>query len=103
MVPQASLTGYVPGRRARGPGRADEDSLVRDDHWDLLMGDLERNEPVFVLDTSPTGLHGWGRYPMTAFPRLERFVKDSYRAVAAVDRAWVWRRRGCEGEGTPTR
>jgi 4-amino-4-deoxy-L-arabinose transferase-like glycosyltransferase len=96
VVPQASLTGYVPGRRAREPGATDTAPLVRSDHWDLLMMDLERRPPVFVLDTSPAGLHGWDRYPMRDFPRLDRFVRSGYRTVADVDGVWIWRRRGCE-------
>jgi hypothetical protein len=96
VVPQASLTGYVPGRRAREPGATDTAPLVRSDHWDLLMMDLEQRPPVFVLDTSPAGLHGWDRYPMRDFPRLDRFVRSGYRTVADVDGVWIWRRRGCE-------
>jgi hypothetical protein len=57
------------------------------------MTDLERHPPVFVLDTSPAGLHGWDNYPLRDFPRLERFVKAGYRAVAEVDGVWVWRRQ----------
>jgi hypothetical protein len=53
---------------------------------------------VFVLDTSPAGLHGWDRYPLADFPRLDAFVGSDYRAVAAVDGVWIWRRRGCESQ-----
>jgi hypothetical protein len=95
VVPQASLTGYTPGRR---PGQVDTRGLVREEHWDLLMTDLERDPPVFVLDTSPAGLHGWDRYPMRDSPRLDAFVRSGYRTVADVDGVWVWRRRGCEGQ-----
>jgi hypothetical protein len=96
VVPQASLTGYVPGNRASRAGEIDTSALVRSDHWDLLMGDLERNRPAFVVDTAPAGLHGWDRYPLAGFPRLRDFVKAGYDAVAVVDHVWIWRRRGCE-------
>ena len=96
VVPQASLTGYVPGNRASRTGAVDTKSLVREDHWDLLMSDLERNRPAFVVDTAPSGLHGWGLYPLAEFPRLRAFVKSRYDAVAVVDGLWIWRRRGCE-------
>jgi hypothetical protein len=61
------------------------------------MGDLERSRPAFVVDTAPSGLHGWGRFPMEDFPRLETFVKTNYDAVAVVDGVWLWRRKGCAG------
>ena len=100
VVPQASLTGYVPGRRAGASGEIRARELIRDEHWDLLMGDLERSRPVFVLDTAPGGLHGWQSYPMEDFPRLDGFVRAGYRAVADVDGVWIWRRRGCAAAET---
>jgi hypothetical protein len=99
VVPQASLVGYVPGNRASRSDAVDTHSLVREDHWDQLIGDLERSRPAFVLDTAPSGLHGWGRYPIRAFPRLERFLKAGYTPVADVDGVWIWRRRGCATAG----
>jgi hypothetical protein len=99
IVPQASLSGYVPGNRATREGAFDERALVSEAHWDQLMRDLERRPPAFVLDTAPANLHEWGRYPMREFPRLERFVREGYDAVAIVDGVWVWRRRGCAVHG----
>jgi 4-amino-4-deoxy-L-arabinose transferase-like glycosyltransferase len=99
VVPQASLTGYVPGRRGSRSGEVDAGGLVREEHWNQLMDDLEHRRPTFVLDTAPGGLHGWGRYPLTDFPRLDRFVRSGYRAVADVDGVWIWRRKGCEVGG----
>jgi 4-amino-4-deoxy-L-arabinose transferase-like glycosyltransferase len=96
VVPQASLTGYVPGNRASRSGAVDTRALVRGDHWDRLMGDLERSRPAFVVDTAPSGLHGWGRYRLEEFPRLQAFVRGRYDVVAVVDGVWIWRRRGCE-------
>ena len=101
VVPQASLTGYVPGNRASRSGEIDTSSLVREEHWDLLMADLESSRPAFVLDTAPAGLYGWDRYPLRDFPRLDRFVRSDYRAVADVDGVWIWRRKGCASAGSP--
>jgi 4-amino-4-deoxy-L-arabinose transferase-like glycosyltransferase len=99
VVPQASLAGYVPGNRASRTGDVDTSALVRQEHWDLLMGDLERAGPAFVVDTAPSGLHGWDRYPLADFPRLEGFVRSGYDAVGVVDGAWIWRRKGCAAAG----
>jgi hypothetical protein len=101
VVPQASLTGYVPGNRASRAGEIDTRSLVRVEHWDLLMADLGRGMPAFVVDTAPSGLHGWDRYPLADFPRLLGFVRNSYDAVGVVDGVWIWRRRGCAAAGGP--
>jgi hypothetical protein len=98
IMPQASLSGYVPGNRASRSDAVDTRGLVRPEHWDLLMDDLTRRPPAFVLDTAPSGLHGWGSYPMSEFPRLRAFVDLGYQAVAIVDGIWIWRRRGCADE-----
>ncbi len=103
VVPQASLAGYVPGNRGARSGGQDARSLVRADHWDLLMGDLARRPPAFVLDTAPAGIHGWDRYPLTSYARLDAYVRASYDAVKIVDGVWVWRRRGCASESVPGR
>ncbi len=95
-MPQASLTGYVPGRRGSRSRANESASLVREEHWDLLIQELETRPPAFVLDTAPSGLHGWDRYPMEDFPRLDAFVRSGYRAIADVDGVWIWRRKGCE-------
>ncbi len=95
VVPQASLVGYVPGNRASRAGEVDTHALVREDHWRLLMDDLARRPPAFVLDTAPAGLHGWDRYPLAEQPRLALFVRNGYEARAVVDGVWIWRRRGC--------
>ncbi len=99
VVPQASLSGYVPGNRASRAGEIDTRSLVREEHWDLLMADLARHRPAFVVDTAPSGLHGWDRYPLASFPRLQGFVRSGYDAVGVVDGVWIWRRRGCAASG----
>jgi 4-amino-4-deoxy-L-arabinose transferase-like glycosyltransferase len=99
VVPQASLAGYVPGNRAARSGAVDTRSLVSAEHWGQLMADLEATRPVFILDTSPSGLYGWDRYPLRDFPALEGFVRAGYRAVAEVDGVWIWRRKGCEVDG----
>jgi hypothetical protein len=101
VVPQASLTGYVPGNRASRSGEVDTRALVRQDHWRLLLEDLGRRPPSFVLDTAPSGLHGWDRHPLAAETALAAFVRRDYDAVASVDGVWIWRRRGCATGGSP--
>ena len=96
VLPQATITGYVAGNRGSASGLVDTRALVRPEHWDLLMGDLERRSPTYVLDTSPAGLHRW-RYPIGDFPRLAAYVGEHYRRIDAVDGIDIWRRQGCAG------
>jgi len=96
VVPQAELTGYVPGNR-RSTEETTSD-LIREVDWDRLMEDLTVHPPTYVLDTSTAALHRWDRYPLARYPRLQRLVREHYDRTDAVDRVVVYRRRGCSGD-----
>jgi len=95
VLAAAGLTGYVPGNpdgaRRREPGEPDPAPA----HWDWLMGDLERTRATYVLDTAPTGLYRWNRYPLADYPRLDRYVAEGYERIDEISRVRVYRRRGC--------
>jgi hypothetical protein len=80
VVPQASISGYVPGHAKAGPG-----GLVVQAQRDLLMLDLERNPPAIIVDASPSGFHDWDRYPLRSFPELDALVSARYRLLGRVD------------------
>jgi hypothetical protein len=98
VMPQASLTGYVPGNDASRGSELNTRALVRPQHWDWLMQDLAARRPAYVLDTAPAGIHGWNSYPMAAFPRLAELVGRDYERLDAVDGVHIYRRRGCEAK-----
>jgi hypothetical protein len=101
VMPQAPLTGYVPGNRALRNGEVSAPSLVHSEHRERLLSDLRRHRPDFVVDTAPSGLHGWDRYPLAGFPELEAFVHEGYAPAAVLDGVWVWRRKGCKAGAGP--
>jgi 4-amino-4-deoxy-L-arabinose transferase-like glycosyltransferase len=94
VMPQASLTGYVPGNL--GSLDTSGSRLVLAQHWDWLLKDLEANQPTYLLDTAPAGIHRWHHYPLTSFPRLLGFVRERYEVLEVVDGVVLYRRRGCE-------
>ena len=79
------------------PGLAESIS----EHRERLLSDLRRHRPDFVVDTAPSGLHGWDRYPLAGFPELEAFVHEGYAPAAVLDGVWVWRRKGCKAGAGP--
>jgi hypothetical protein len=95
VMPQAPLVAYQPGNRASRSAPRDA-TLVRPEHQERLLADLARSRPAFVLDTAPSGLHGWDRHPLAELPALAAFVHDGYDAVGEVDDVWIWRRKGCD-------
>jgi hypothetical protein len=59
------------------------------------MDDLERNRATYVLDTTRSGIHGWESFPVSAYPRLSRYLASGFERVDAVGGVEIWRRRGC--------
>ncbi|GAB3587576.1 hypothetical protein [Calidifontibacter terrae] len=60
-----------------------------------FMTAVVRQRPTLVVDTSTAGMRGYGSYPMTVVPELERLIKRCYRRTTVVDRVTVYRRVGC--------
>src|SRR5438128_5570649 len=59
----------------------------------LTIEDLERSRAPWVVDTAPSGLHGWDHAPLSVVPELEQYVRGHYDLVAAPAGALVYRRR----------
>ena len=98
LLVETSLTGYVPGNRASRSSATTATAAsgrVEPRHWDWLMDDLERNRATYVLDTTRSGIHGWESFPVSAYPRLSRYLASGFERVDAVGGVEIWRRRGC--------
>jgi hypothetical protein len=91
VVPAYTVSGYDPGN----PDARGAEALIRDDHWALLIGDLERNRATYVLDTAGSGLHRWRPFPAHRFPRLLALLRRDFEPIGAVDGVTIYRRRGC--------
>jgi hypothetical protein len=100
VMPQAPLVAYEPGNRASRAAPPDP-RLVRPEHQQRLLADLAQSRPAFVLDTAPSGLHGWDHHPLAELPGLEAFVHEGYEVVGDVDDVWIWRRKGCDPAAPP--
>jgi 4-amino-4-deoxy-L-arabinose transferase-like glycosyltransferase len=93
---ESTLVGYVSGRAA---GDADP-RLVRPQHWDWLLADLQSSRPAYILDTSAAGIGNW-QFPIADYPRLARFVAEGYELRATVGGVALYRRRGCPAAVSP--
>jgi hypothetical protein len=85
----SSLVGYVSGR-----GVGADPGAIQPRHWQLLMEDLERSQPAYVLDTSDARLNHWSA-PLAHYPELARFVAASYVPLDRIDGVTIYRRRDC--------
>lgn len=88
------LSGLVPWERVAP--YEDTTRWIVPGSWDLLMEDLERERPRFVVDASQDHLFGDGAYAVDRFPRLKVYLDAGYEVAYAFgteDRMVVWERR----------
>ncbi|HET9271816.1 MAG TPA: hypothetical protein VFO31_26745, partial [Vicinamibacterales bacterium] len=91
VVPAYTVSGYEPGN----PDARGAEELIREDHWALLIGDLERNRATYILDTAGSGVHRWRPFPIHRFPHLLALVKREFTLTDTVDGVAIYRRTSC--------
>jgi len=94
--PHETLSGFVSGNWGVQRGQVDARHLIREDHWDLLMEDLHRRSPAYVLDLSEAVAH-WRPFALERFPRLRAFVAAHYEQIVMAQGVRAYRRIGCSG------
>lgn len=78
VVPQASISGYIPGNESSLREDFDSARYIVEGHRDGLIRDLKENTPQIIIDTAPSGFHNWGRYPIKTFPELNELITHNY-------------------------
>ena len=46
--------------------------------WEMLFEDLEKNRPVYFLDTTPGDYHEYKNYPVSRYPQMVAYLKAHY-------------------------
>ncbi len=100
--PSSTICGYVPGNWAIRSGRVKASDVIRPEHWEQLMSDLERSRATYILDGSHT-FRNWKAFPVESFPRMMDYLQANYDVVSTVGTVRIFRRRGCESGATNTR
>jgi hypothetical protein len=70
------LTGMLPWENHR-PGIDTSEHIVAG-AWDILFEELDATPPILVIDTSVGDHRYYGKYPLSKFPRLERYLQGHY-------------------------
>ncbi len=74
------MTGESPGTPTEtGTWSADANQVPA--AWEMLFDDLERRRPALFVDAAAAGWDGYGKYPLTRYPRLRGYVDKHYRSV----------------------
>ncbi|MDP2653440.1 MAG: glycosyltransferase family 39 protein [Candidatus Omnitrophota bacterium] len=70
------LTGMMPWANIQ----PDKDTAyaIMPGAWKIFLRELERDQPAYILDTSPAQFRSYGKYPMSKYPPLADFVRGRY-------------------------
>jgi 4-amino-4-deoxy-L-arabinose transferase-like glycosyltransferase len=60
--------------------------------WRMLMSDLEKDPPAFILDTSLRG-YSFEEFPLENYPELWQFVSERYRVDTELAGVRIYKRR----------
>ncbi len=71
--------------------------------WPLLLEDIERRAPTWIVDAAEAGLDRWRGHPIARYPPLASLVACRYDAVTRVDGATIYRRRAASTAGPAPR
>ena len=86
------LTGRVTGSPTARDRSFDTSQFITRGSWELLLGDLEKNKPVYFVDTSPGNYHDYGKYPVQNYPQLMNYLSEHYGIEESIAGADIYRR-----------
>jgi 4-amino-4-deoxy-L-arabinose transferase-like glycosyltransferase len=84
------LTGRVPG--LNGNAHYDNEKFVMPETWEMFLGDLDKNKPIYIIDTTPANLHDYRNYPIERYRRLKDYINSRYREEISINGAIFYRR-----------
>lgn len=88
------LTGLSPGTPSEYDPRVDPRADAVSGAWDMVVADLDARRPALVLDTAAAGMKSYGKFPVSSFPVLARYLETHYRIEGSVNGVVFYRRIG---------
>ena len=64
---------------------------IENPFWRIVLGDFAKNPPVLFLDTAPTGIRSFDKFPIEKYELISRLLKEKYRYEANVSGVMVYR------------
>lgn len=86
------MTGESPGTPTETGARS-ADANQWPVAWDMLFEDLERRRPALFVDAAAAGWDGYGKYPVSRYPRLRGYLDQHYRLLERRAGVVLYRRR----------
>lgn len=86
------MTGRVSGTPSAKDKFFDTKPYVTKGSWNLFFEDMNKNRPIYFIDTSPGNYHDYGKYPITNYPDLMKYLNRHYHFESTVNGANIYRR-----------
>ena len=87
-----TVTGLSPGTPSEYDPRVDPRANAVTAAWDMVVADLDARHPTLVLDTAAAGMKSYGKFPVSGFPVLARYLETHYRIEGTVNGVVFYRR-----------
>ncbi len=85
---------YVSGRI---PGFKSPESRPLPGAMEKYLEDLEKNPPLYFVDTSSAGLNDYQFFPLDRFTDLKKAIETQYEFLRTQEGIGIWRHRSAEG------
>lgn len=74
---------------------SDEEVLhsIENPFWKIVLGDFTKTPPVLFLDTAPTGIRSFDKFPLSKYELLLRLLKQKYRYETTRNGVMIYRLR----------
>ena len=82
---------FVTGRSGGRDDPSETLPTVLDRPVEMMMSDLAADPPEIVVDTSGVSSLGYGNYPLSVLPRLDRFVQKHYVVETSIGGFTIYR------------
>ncbi|MFO1520321.1 MAG: hypothetical protein U1F57_11780 [bacterium] len=87
------LTGRIPGSQAALYTDEQLRRFAKPHAWEEFFEDLNKNRPVYFVDTSGAGMHDYQYFPPSRYPLLFQTLQKNYQEEATMDGVKLYRRK----------
>ena len=87
------LSGKIWGTAEDRPGAGNTQRRAVAEAWPMLLDDIERRRPDWIVDAAAAGLDRWQGLELERFPPLAAVVARDYVRLTSVEGVPVYRRR----------
>ncbi|MDX1386618.1 MAG: hypothetical protein R3257_03435, partial [bacterium] len=95
------LSGRIPASNPKDYTLKEAEKNIPPDTWGMFLEDMEKNKPVYVLNTSPAKIHDYEFFPLGAYPILKDYVNKNYRLETIIEGVEIYRIKP-QGDPAPT-